>query len=343
MNRTEHFMLVGALLFAGVGGVWCQNSTAAGVSTAKLAAQLPWVYSQVYGRSPLHTTVAELRTAGATALPKSAMSSLWRQGVADQDLSPRSWMFPVYVSTAADPVRTFRCTKWGACNADGLQIHVPAGALPEMQSDGHIGIIDTELNLEIDGWQCEVRATTVNCSWGGKYELGGDGLDNSGSNAVHAGFAAGLFVITAQELVDGKIEHGLGLLVHCLNDPTVYPADRKNPTDASCHGKGAPSYGNLLHLTWTPEKIAASGYSQPCKTILVALATYGAYTMDTGNGGLALLTQHQFSYLALSQPNPWTQTILPALAARNDAKGTWWNSCLNRLAAGDFELLEIAR
>jgi hypothetical protein len=72
--------------------------------------------------------------------------------VANQDLSAQSWMFPVYVSAATDRVKTFTCTKWGACNANGMQVHVPSGALPEAQSDGHIAILDTSQNMEFDGW-----------------------------------------------------------------------------------------------------------------------------------------------------------------------------------------------
>ena len=94
------------------------------------------------------------------------MQSLWAQGVANQDLSTASWMFPIYVSSASDPVKTFTCTKWGACTANGLTIHVPNGAMPEAQADGHIGIIDTALNREVDGWQCAVTSSNVNCSWG---------------------------------------------------------------------------------------------------------------------------------------------------------------------------------
>jgi len=338
-------VLLFPLLVACGGGANTANSS--GTSTTAPApsfvAPLPWVYSQIFSStSPLHTTVATLKTSGATTLSQAAMVSLWSQGVANQDLSPSSWMFPVYVSSASDPIKTFTCTKWGFCNAHGRAIHVPSGALPEAQSDGHIAIIDTVLNLEVDGWQCTANSSSLDCSWGGAYSLGGSGLENTGSAAVHGGFAAGLFVITAQELLNGQINHALGLLTKCLNDPTVYPADAKNGTDQSCGATGAPSYGNLVHLLWTPAQIAASPYSLECKTVLNALATYGAYTFDTGNGGLAFLTQHQFSYTATGQQaNPWTAAILPHLTAAGDANGTWWNSCLNHLSASDFELLQI--
>jgi hypothetical protein len=308
------------------------------------ASPLPWVYSQIFSsQSPFHTTVATLKVNGAVTLPQSAMTSLWSQGIPNQDLSVTSYMYPVYVSSATDPVKTFTCgNEYAACDANNLKIHIPSGAVPEPQSDAHIAIIDTTQNLEVDGWACKVNASTVACQWGGEHAFGGTGLENVGSTSVKAGYAAGLFEITAQELLNGQINHALGLNTNCLNDPTVYPADQNaGGTDESCGGTGPPSYGDMIHLLWTPAQIAASPYSAECKTVLTALSTYGAYTFDTGNYGLALLTQHQLSYTAIGQTSPWATTVIPDLVAAGDAKGTAWQSCMNRLKASDFELLQI--
>jgi len=305
---------------------------------------LPWVYSQIFSSaSPFHTTVAALKANGAVVLPQAAMTSLWSQGISNQDLSITSWMYPVYVSQSSDPVKTFTCAIPGAaCDANDVQIHIPAGAVPEPQSDAHIAILDTTQNLEVDGWACTVSPSTVACQWGGEHPFGGTGLENVGSTSVKAGYAAGLFEITAQELLNGHIDHALGLNTNCLNNPTVYPADQHaNGTDESCGATGPPSYGDMVHLLWNPAQISASSYSPECKTVLTALATYGAYTFDTGNYGLALLTQHQLSYTAVGQVSPWATTIIPDLKAAGDANGTAWQSCFNHLSPSDFELIQI--
>jgi hypothetical protein len=307
-------------------------------------APLPWIYSQVFSSSsPFHTTVAALKANGAVVLPQSAMASLWSQGISNQDLSITSWMYPVYVSLSTDPIKTFTCgNQGGGCDANNVQIHIPAGAVPEPQADAHIAVLDTTQNLEVDGWACTVSPTTVDCQWGGEHPFGGTGLEDVGSTSVKAGYAAGLFEITAQELLNGQIDHALGLDTNCLNNPTVYPADQHaNGTDESCGVTGPPSYGDMIHLLWTPSQIAASSYSAECKTVLTALSTYGAYTYDTGNYGLALLAQHQLSYTAIGQVSPWQTTILPDLKAAGDASGTTWQSCFNHLSASDFELIQI--
>ena len=330
-------------LAPGCGGSGAGKVPPPPVTPPAFTAPLPWVYSQVFSpTSPFHTTVAALKMSGAVVLPQSEMASLWSQSIANQGLSETSYMYPVYVSSAADPVKTFTCGSGWPCNADGLSIHVPAGAVPEPQSDGHFAIIDTALQVEVDGWQCVVGQTTVKCAWGGKFAFNGKGIENEGSGSVKAGYAAGVFEITAQELLNGQIDHALGMNTDCLNNPTVYPADTNaGGTDEACDVAGAPAYGDLVHLLWTPAQIKASAYSAECKTVLTALATYGAYTFDTGNGGLALLTQHQLSYTAIGKTSPWSTTILPDLVAAGDAEGTAWHSCLNRLKPSDFELLQI--
>jgi hypothetical protein len=351
-ERSERFRLftrVGSVVLLALAAsamVCCSGGTAQVTPTAppEFTPPLPWVYSQIFSAaSPFHTTVTTLKANGAITLPQEAMTSLWSQGISNQGLSITSYMYPVYVSLATDPVKTFTCGNAGAaCDANNLRIHIPSGAVPEPQSDAHIAVIDTTQNIEVDGWACTVSPSTVACQWGGGHPFNGTGLENVGSTSVKAGYAAGLFEITAQELLNGQINHALGLNTNCLNNPTVYPADQNaGGTDETCGGQGPPSYGDMIHLLWTPDQIAASAYSGECKTVLTALATYGAYTYDTGNGGLALLTQHQLSYTAVGQTSPWATTIIPDLVAAGDGDGTAWYSCMNRLSSSDFELLQI--
>lgn len=304
---------------------------------------LPWIYSQSFSsNSPFHKTVAQHKAAGAWVLGQSAMNTLWNQGVSYQDLSTNTYMFPVYVSSTSDPVKTIWCSGYGACNANGMQIHVPNGAQQEPHADGHIAIIDPSQNIEFDGYQCW-NGSALSCTWGGKYALGGNGVTNSASEGVHAGYAAGVMAITAQELLNGHIDHALGMNTSCLNNPTVYPADTlAGGTDTSCGWSGSPSYGNLVHLTLTPSQIAATNHSTECKAVLTALSTYGAYTYDTGNQGISLVAQSTLSYTSIGKSSPWASTIVPHFIAAGESSGNYWGSCLNGLSAANFELIQIA-
>jgi hypothetical protein len=152
-----------------------------------------------------------------------------------------------------------------------------------------------------------------------------------------------LFQLQPGEITQGHIDHALGINVPCLNNPTVYPADTQaGGTDYSCGGNGPPSYGDLMHLTWSPAQIASSVYSAECKVVLTALATYGAFTYDVGNTpGIEILAASNLPWTTVGQPDPWT-AIRSNMKAAGDSDGTNWSGCLNRLSASDFELIQIA-
>jgi hypothetical protein len=269
------------------------------------------------------------------------MSALWNQGVTNYALGATRQL-PIYTASASDPLRTIACTQYGGrCQGSGSQIHVPTNAAPQSVSDAHIIVVDPAKNVEWDGWQCK-NGATLSCSWGALYALGGSGLHNNGSDGVHAGYAAGLFMISPQEILNGHIDHALGLNTRCLNNPTVYPADQNAAgTDTACGGSGAPAYGDLVHLVWTPSQIAASAYSKECKTVLTALATYGAYTYDTGNLGLEIAAVSNQSFTAQGGSDPWVGIKANMRAAGDADSGGNWHSCLNRLSASDLELIQI--
>jgi hypothetical protein len=313
------------------------TSTTSATPAPVTGGSLTGVFSQLFSASsPFHKTVAQHKSEGAAVESQSLMTSLWSQGVASYGLG-QSRQIPVYVASSSDPVKTISCTAYGQCDGNGKQIHVPAAANAQAIADGHIIVLDPTSGVEFDGWQCN-NGSTYSCSWGGLYSLSGNGIHNNGSEGVHAGYAVGLFYITPQEIINGHIDHALGLNTSCLSSPNVYPADQNNGgSDANCGGTA--HYGSLVHLLWTPAQIASSAYSSSCKVVLTALATYGAYTYDTGNGGLELATVGSGTFTGTT--NPWTATVIPNMQAAGDASGGSWKSCLNRLSASDFELLAI--
>jgi hypothetical protein len=254
---------------------------------------------------------------------------------------------PIYLAKSTDPLVTISCAQYGGqCYGSGTKIHVPATAQHQQVNggDNHILVIDKTLGLEWDGWQC--ANASASCSWGSLYTLGSSGLhgpgNHPGNEGVHGGYAVALFALQPAEIAQGHIDHALGINVPCLNNPTVYPADTQaGGTDGSCGGSSAPSYGDLMHLTWSSAQIAASAYSTECKVVLTALATYGAYTYDDGNSpGIEILAASNLPWTTAGQADPWT-AIRADMRAAGDSDGTNWGSCLNRLSASDFQLVQI--
>ncbi len=303
--------------------------------------------------SPFHETVATLRGKGAQLQPPSVAASLWRQSV--QSAVIGNYRLPIYLAAPDEPLYRFSCVTYGRCGADGMRVHLPTWARSSDDGDHHLMVVDPAAGGELDGWGgdgrsdhvCAPDAGRIPCSWGGFFPFHGNGLDdNSGDSANNGGYAFGLFVVTAQELLAGRVDHALGLVTSCLDDPDIYPADTLKHTDTSCSGKtgqGNPQYGQLVHLRASYD-IADSVYSPECKTLLTALQTYGAYTSDTNNGyGIVLATDDVTLY---ADPNPWFTKILPDMVRYGDADGAGtsfrFRSCLNRLNSSDIEVYDIA-
>lgn len=306
---------------------------------------LPWVYSELWSpSSPFRKTVAIQKAIGVTVLDHAYMDALWNQGIAANKTAD---VLPIFVAQPSDPLLRVTCTSYGGnCNAKNVAVHVPAYAVAQQASDGHLTVIDRNAPsgpLELDCWQTVITRGRLACSWAGIFTLGGTALD-AGGESIHAGMAATSVFLVGQEIVNGHIDHALALNAVCLNDPMVYPANTHAQTDKGCDtSRNPPHYGNLVHLLLTPDQIASSAYSAPCKTILTALAVYGAYLDDTGASGLQLHTQNELSYSANpagQSSDPWP-AIQAQLNAAGDGSGTHWMSCLNRLHASDFELLEL--
>jgi hypothetical protein len=314
------------------------------------------VYSAYFtGKTPFHDTVAQLMNAGATVQPATIAQNYWAQGVAQNDVpfQQSNGMGPIYNVHAGDPAYIFACPTYGTCNASGMTVHYPAGAAPSQGSDHHLISFDaTYANAEVDGWggatgnPCTLGGGVANCSWGGVFPFGGNGLATDSSAGNAGGYAYGLMDITAQELLNGQINHALGLISSCLDNGGVYPSGVGKPSDANCPANLEPNavYGDLIALK-PSVNVASLGYSHFCQVIVQAFQTYGAYTADTnGSYGISLETEYPKNPAYVT--DPWDTIIFPSLALGGDGSGAGsnfsWQTCLQRIPASDIEVIAIS-
>ncbi len=317
------------------------------------------IYSSAFtGNSPFHHTVAQLMAAGATIRSSNVANNYWAQGIGQfQPGSQTGGVGPLYTAHAGDPSYAFSCPAYGTCNANGVVVHLPAGAYAETGGDHHLSSFDpVYLKGEVDGWGgdghpgqgCNLAGGgpgRETCSWGGFFPFSGNGLATDSSSANAGGYAFGIMDITAQELLQGHIDHAIGIEQSCLDNYGVYPAIVGRTTDSNCPSYLEPNvrYGDLIHLK-SAVNVDALGYSPYCRVIAQALQTYGAYTSDSNGGwGIALTVEYMDQY---SGANPWYQTIFPSMVAGGDGSGSGSNfqfpSCLQRIHADDIEVIEIS-
>jgi hypothetical protein len=213
--------------------------------------------------------------------------------------SAYDWSHPLYYAQPTDPVFRLHCTEsWGTCPIEGHQVRIPDRARPAGGSDGHLAVLDYSTGWEYDLWRVRSKPAgggTLDFSWGGRTRLDGDGL---GTNATAAHFALSAGIIRAEEMAAGRIDHALFMVVKCTAGK-VYPAGGGG---AQCADPAnAPAGGMRFQLDYSSAEIEALSVPRWKKTILHALATYGAYVGDTGGGGFNFQFQSGSTYTSFGR------------------------------------------
>jgi hypothetical protein len=267
-------------------------------------------------------------TSNSAAVINNMVSSGWSIDGSNSsfNLSPaNNGTRPVFFATPSDPTMTIHCENAagaGSCtgqnhiNVAGARIHVPAGAQPFDNSDAHLTVIETATGAEYDFWEASISGSTISTAVAAKVNVAtGSGLGSQG-DAGAFGLTAGL--VRPSELAAGHIDHALTVTVPCVNGSGsrgyVWPAVGGWGYPCGSNGSSAndniPAMGQLLQLNMSDAQIQASGAPSWEKTIMTALAHYGAYVEDTngtGNPGIDILLQAGSSWTDLGKSSPWGQ------------------------------------
>ena len=235
-------------------------------------------------------------------------------GVAD---SGSDYEHPLFYSQPGDPTYTIHCIEYsGRCEIEGMQVRIPVEARPAGGADHHLAVIDQASGWEYDLYNVQGKPSgeggQLTIGWGGRTEIGtpdATGLD-SNATAAHFGLAAG--VIRPAELETGEIDHALVISVKCTNGTSVRPAGTgtgRPCTQLGLPNAGAPPMGSHFYLDMTEAEIAAADVTEWERTIMTAMARYGAFIEDTGAdyNGWAIKVESGTSYTAFGQPDPWVE------------------------------------
>ena len=241
--------------------------------------------------------------------------------------TPSDYSHPYVFSVPGDPSYRVHCvTRGPRCELEGMDVRIPVTAMPAAGPDGHLAVIDQDGGWEYDFWQVRARdpqGGTLEVSGGGRTRIDGDGL-GSDATAGHFGLLAG--IIRLPELLAGRIDHALFMLVGCTADSSVYPA--QGLARACPDTRDAPASGQHFWLDMSAREIDELGVPEWKKTILEAFATYGAFVGDTGgNEGFALQFESGATYTIAGTPDPW------AAFARTQEEGV-----TERRGGYDFDL-----
>ena len=222
---------------------------------------------------------------------------------------------PTYVAHNSDPLYTIHCMYYSNCPLEGVQEHIPSGAVPSARlgyttftddgvHDQHLAVRNVDTGVETDTWLTPLpggAGGTLNVGYGGKFAFAGGGTGAAGATA--AGFALSQGRIRAVDLLAGRIPYALFLVTPCENGHVAPAVGDDGGTTAGC-----PPIGAHVWLDATPAQVAASGAAPDFQTILNALHEFGGYIGDRcTNCNLTVALEGGVGYTAFNQPDPWTQ------------------------------------
>lgn len=229
------------------------------------------------------------------------------------------YFHPVFWSRPEHPEYTVRCVKYGGeCEISGMKVRIPPQARPAAGSDAHMAVIDQRTGWEYDFWQVQTTPLApgggeIVMSYGGRTRITGPGGGTpdaaSDATAAHVGLAGG--IIRHAELAAGRIDHALFLFAGCVRDAVVFPA-RGKASVCDSDLEDAPASGQWLMLDMSDDEIDELSIADWQKTILRALARYGALIGDTGgNEAIAFALESPASFESFGVPDPmiaWAET-----------------------------------
>lgn len=235
--------------------------------------------------------------------------------VAGTSGTTNDYAHPTYYAQPGDPVFTLRATQTKG-SIEGMRIPIPDAAQPARGSDGHMTVVQPD-GWTYDFWQVRSKPRgggVLSFSIGGRSRIDGTGTDGRATAANFPNLAG---IIRAQELIAGRIDHALFIVLRCTSGSTAFgygtrPAPSRSQSAyvyPASHGGArcdddAPPMGARIQLAMSEAQIDALRVPTWRKAILHALAVYGGYVGDTGGPGFAFQLESGATYTSFGATDP---------------------------------------
>jgi hypothetical protein len=203
----------------------------------------------------------------------------------------------LYIANDSDPVfdiKGWNCqhkaSGWDSKLNPLLQgVHIPADLQPDPSTDGSVSIYNADSNDLVELWKARQVDGQWQACWGGRISDAdtAKGVFTQHFGASASGLALWGVTIRQQELLDGHIDHVIGLAIPYTKKGTVSrPANR---TDGRKSGNQL-AIGQMLRLPANLD-LAAMKLSPAAMTIARAAQQYGIIIADT-SGSVAFSAEN---------------------------------------------------
>jgi hypothetical protein len=160
---------------------------------------------------------------------------------------------------------------------------IPAGAEPNVGSDGVLVVMDPSAGVTHEFWQARHTASGWSVSWGAINSLTGSGW---GGNATGSGASRLAGIIRVEEVKDGDIPHALSLQTNNACSSSYRAPALK--TDGESSRSDCIPEGTRLQLDPSINLTKIQGITKAELAVGVALQKYGGYVMDKGAAKLSV-------------------------------------------------------
>jgi hypothetical protein len=289
------------------GGLFLGSTTGRSFTDAMLWPQTGYAYRVDALASTGKVLSSPIGSATTGALPKAgfprpfAATSVWNSPVGNAAVLSSSAGVVAYINQRlvwpnltlhkyapsvaeahpTDPSYSVPCTRYSPCTLGNFgSFRIPATAVPDPSSDGHLVVYDPSSGHEWGMWQASFANGHWSASDGEAVSMTGNGTvpaGTVGSNAANFPLLAGL--VRPEEILQGHIDHALVFSVPGVSSKGhVCPATHN---DGSSTDPNAPREGMRFRLdpTLNVDALQIPAWQ---KTIAHALQTYGMYLRDEG-------------------------------------------------------------
>jgi hypothetical protein len=206
---------------------------------------------------------------------------------------------PRFFAKMTDPVIAVTCTQYcGAPDNGGTpaSIHIPSVAHAAGGNDSHLDVVQPD-GTEIMMWGANsAQAKSRSGNWSSGQRLSALNVANCGNIKTSqgwlktgpaptaAGYCLNAGIVTAAELVAGKIDHAIFIVGNCAVG-TQYPVQNDASTTQCTSGVGPPLGGREWYDVPCAKTQADATLHPWEKAVLCALNVYGGYFGDNSGGG----------------------------------------------------------
>ena len=243
--------------------------------------------SPFYQRLPSETPAAPDSKELVASLNSQAHEFYGTPTEANVTINHKQYTPALYVARNSDPVydiKAWSCQSHSASvasylNSQLMNVHVPADMVPDPSADGSVSIYNPDTKEIVELWKARKVYGQWQACWGGRI-LDADkslGTFSLTYGASASGMALWATTIRQQELLDGRIDHLIGLSIPYTKAGSVsWPAVR---TDGWMTGTQL-SIGQMLRLP-ASLNLDAMKLSPAARTIAKAAQEYGIIVTDT--------------------------------------------------------------